>query len=51
MKRSSSAEAPAAADARLADKTAVEVRPTIMVRRLGSSGETRDAEQSSQQCM
>jgi hypothetical protein len=51
MKRSSSAEVPVAADARLADKTAAEVRPTIMVRRLGSSGETRDAEQSSQQCM
>jgi hypothetical protein len=51
MKRSSSAEGPVAAVARLADQTAAEVRPTIMVRRLGSSGETGDAEQSSQQCM
>jgi hypothetical protein len=51
MKRWSSAEAPVAAVARLAEKTAAEVRPIIMLRRLGSRDETRDAEQSSQQFM
>src|SRR6516164_10016111 len=51
MKRWSSAEAPVAAVARLADKTAAEVRPMTMLRRLGCAGETRDLEQSSQQFM
>ena len=51
MKRSSSAAAPVAAAAMFDDTSAAEVRPAIIVRRLGSRDETPNAEQSSQQVM